>query len=298
MPVSAYIKLNYKEYFTLDSYLSTKNISKDLYDTLSKITYCFKINRVISENVDREKDYKRNRREIKCMVDEIFENFEKKEELLHKEFRQRYLHLKDILGENAIKITYSDILLKKSFLVQYLNIEYLNTKELPESVKKKLYTILSDKERVEKSMEKKILNTFKHDRIVKQYVVEKDYGRYKIDFYFVDCKVAVEIDEWGHQGYYGDKERQTFIENKLGCVFVRINPFGGDESIEDFLKRLKRTVEYQKRKYQYSFSDDSLEKLDEMARISGCSVDEIIKNIIDDAYTKTVQRSRKQLSVS
>ena len=49
---------------------------------------------------------------------------------------------------------------------------------------------------------------------------------YKIDLYFYEYKLAVEIDENNHQGRNEnyEKQRQKEIENKLSCVFVRINP--------------------------------------------------------------------------
>lgn len=295
MRVSPYVKFTYKEYLALGEYLTEKNTDKELYNTLVEILECFELNKSINRDIDREKDY------IKPKNDSSpgprFSTFLKEEEL-YKEFRQRYLKLKEKLGSDGIKITYLEIILRKSYLAEHINIEYLNTKQLPDSVKKKLYATLSEKERVEKYIYKKILNEFENENIKKQYIVEKKYGKYKIDFYFIDCKVAVEIDEWGHQGYYRDHERESFIEKKLGCVFVRINPFAGDESIDNFIKRLKKVVEKQKRKYQYSFSEDSLKKLDEIAYLTDCSVDEIINKMINETYAKTVRTYKKQISIS
>ena len=49
---------------------------------------------------------------------------------------------------------------------------------------------------------------------------------YKIDLYFHEYKLAVEIDENNDQGRNEnyEKQRQKEIENKLSCVFIRINP--------------------------------------------------------------------------
>ena len=49
---------------------------------------------------------------------------------------------------------------------------------------------------------------------------------YKIDLYFHEHKLAVETDENNHEGRNEnyEKQRQKEIENKLSCVFIRINP--------------------------------------------------------------------------
>lgn len=67
-----------------------------------------------------------------------------------------------------------------------------------------------------------ICETFKHFKFKKQYKVLK--GKYFIDLYFIDEKVAIEIDE-GYHKYQKDKdiERQHIIEKELGCVFYRID---------------------------------------------------------------------------
>ena len=49
---------------------------------------------------------------------------------------------------------------------------------------------------------------------------------YKIDLYFREDKLAIKVDELGHNVRNSDYEmqRQRAIEKELGCVFVRINP--------------------------------------------------------------------------
>ena len=49
---------------------------------------------------------------------------------------------------------------------------------------------------------------------------------YRIDFYFHDYKIEIEVDEYGHSDRNTDDEikRQTAIEKELGCEFIRINP--------------------------------------------------------------------------
>ena len=55
---------------------------------------------------------------------------------------------------------------------------------------------------------------------------EYKVGPYRIDLYFLDLKVAVECDENGHIGrdQQHEQDREQFIKNKLGCIFVRYNP--------------------------------------------------------------------------
>ena len=49
---------------------------------------------------------------------------------------------------------------------------------------------------------------------------------YRIDFYFHDYKLPVEVDENGQKDKNIDHEiqRQKAIEKELGCEFIRINP--------------------------------------------------------------------------
>ena len=49
---------------------------------------------------------------------------------------------------------------------------------------------------------------------------------YRIDLYFHDYKLAVEINEGGHrdrnENY--EKQREELIKKELDCVFIRVNP--------------------------------------------------------------------------
>ena len=49
---------------------------------------------------------------------------------------------------------------------------------------------------------------------------------YEIDLYFLDYKLAVEIDEKYHQDrdISREIEKQKALEKELGCKFIRINP--------------------------------------------------------------------------
>ena len=54
---------------------------------------------------------------------------------------------------------------------------------------------------------------------------ECKYILFRIDIYFSECFLAVEIDEKGHtdRDLIFEEKRQEALEKKLGCKFIRIN---------------------------------------------------------------------------
>lgn len=64
---------------------------------------------------------------------------------------------------------------------------------------------------------------------VKQFGI----GPYRIDLYLAKDKIAIECDENGHRAYSSveEQQRQAFIEQQLGCAFVRFDPYRPDFSI-------------------------------------------------------------------
>ena len=64
--------------------------------------------------------------------------------------------------------------------------------------------------------------------IMKKIQVDKNgckYILFRIDIYFSECFLAVEIDEKGHtdRDIIFEEKRQKALEKKLGCKFIRIN---------------------------------------------------------------------------
>ena len=63
--------------------------------------------------------------------------------------------------------------------------------------------------------------------ITQKKKVDKDKRKYifKIDVYFTEYFLAVEIDEQNHEGreLIFEKKRQEVLEKKFGCKFIRIN---------------------------------------------------------------------------
>ena len=73
----------------------------------------------------------------------------------------------------------------------------------------------------EQSIINKLLEMFSKEEILLQHLV---LG-YKIDAYFVKYKLAIEIDEHNHESRDDQKElSKNAIKQKLGCIFIRINP--------------------------------------------------------------------------
>ena len=88
----------------------------------------------------------------------------------------------------------------------------------------------------EQSVIESIRDTFKGEDIRIQYTV---LG-YRIDLYFYEYKLAIEIDELGHNDRNTDYEikRQREIEKELNCVFIRTNPGAADFN----MNRLKNQI--------------------------------------------------------
>ena len=55
---------------------------------------------------------------------------------------------------------------------------------------------------------------------------QKTVGRYRIDLYLPDYKLALEVDEHGHRNRDPLEERcrEEFLRRALGCDFLRVNP--------------------------------------------------------------------------
>ena len=83
----------------------------------------------------------------------------------------------------------------------------------------------------EQSVIESIRDTFKGEDIRIQYTV---LG-YRIDLYFYEHKLAIEIDELGHNDRDTDYEtkREREIKNELNCVFIRTNPDAANFNISE-----------------------------------------------------------------
>ena len=67
---------------------------------------------------------------------------------------------------------------------------------------------------------------------------------YKIDLYFDKYKLAIEVDELGHDDRNIDYEiqRQKALERELNRVFIRINPDAIDLNIFREINKIHRHI--------------------------------------------------------
>ena len=74
-----------------------------------------------------------------------------------------------------------------------------------------------------------IKDAFEGENMQTQYTVLN----YRIDLYFHKYKLAIEVDELGHNDRNIDYEtqRQRALERDLDCVFIRIDPDAPDFNI-------------------------------------------------------------------
>ena len=92
--------------------------------------------------------------------------------------------------------------------------------------------------------EQKVINsikdTFKGENMQTQYTV---LG-YRIDLYFHKYKLAIEIDELGHNDRSADHETQgkRDLERELNCVFIRIKPDAADFNICKEINKIDRHI--------------------------------------------------------
>ena len=85
-----------------------------------------------------------------------------------------------------------------------------------------------------------IKDAFEGENMQTQYTVLN----YRIDLYFHKYKLAIEVDELGHNNRNIDYEiqRQKALERELDCVFIRINPDETDFNIFKELNKIHRRI--------------------------------------------------------
>ena len=67
---------------------------------------------------------------------------------------------------------------------------------------------------------------------------------YRIDLYFHEYELAIEIDELGHndRNINDEIQRQQALEGELNCVFIRINPDAIDLNIFKEITKIHRHI--------------------------------------------------------
>ena len=85
-----------------------------------------------------------------------------------------------------------------------------------------------------------IKNAFEEENIQTQYTVLN----YRIDFYFHEYKLAIEVDELGDndRNINDEVQRQRALERELHCVFIRIDPDAVDFDIFKETNKIHRHI--------------------------------------------------------
>ena len=101
----------------------------------------------------------------------------------------------------------------------------------------KLHDVINTKEQ---TITNSMKDAFEGEYMQTQYTV---IG-YKIDLYFHECKLEIEVDELGHNDRNIDYEiqRQKALERELNCVFIRINPDEKDFNIFKEINKIHRHI--------------------------------------------------------
>ena len=101
----------------------------------------------------------------------------------------------------------------------------------------KLHGVINRKEQTVLESKK---DAFEGENMKTQYSV---LG-YKIDLYFHDYKLAIKVDELGHNDRNIDYEiqRQKAIEKELDCAFIRINPDEENFNIFKAINEIYRNI--------------------------------------------------------
>ena len=89
---------------------------------------------------------------------------------------------------------------------------------------------------------------------------------YRIDLYFHKCKLAIEVDELGHNDRSDETQRQGTLVIELNCVFIRINPDTADFNISKEINKIHRhinqsTIQQTKEKIKKSITDNISKEL-------------------------------------
>ena len=108
-----------------------------------------------------------------------------------------------------------------------------------------------------------IKDAFEGENIQTQYTVLT----YPIDLYFHKYKLAIEVDELGHNDRNIDYEiqRQQALERELSCVFIRINPDAIDFNIFKEINKIHRHInKLTKQQTKESIIDNLSQRLQEI----------------------------------
>ena len=86
---------------------------------------------------------------------------------------------------------------------------------------------------------------------------------YRIDLYFHDYRLAIEIDEFDQcdRDIEYEEESERIPEEKLNCVFIRINPDEEDFNCFKAINKIHRHINKSTRKLTKKFVIDDVKRL-------------------------------------
>ena len=101
-----------------------------------------------------------------------------------------------------------------------------------------------------KTKKQTIINSIKGAFEVEDMQTQYTVIGYRIDLYFHEYKLAIEVDELGHNDRNIDYEiqRQKALERELTCVFIRINPDEKDFNIFKEINKIHRHIKKSSKK--------------------------------------------------
>ena len=93
---------------------------------------------------------------------------------------------------------------------------------------------------IEQTVINSIKDAFDGENIQTQYTVLN----YRIDLYFHEYKLGIEVDELGHTDRNIDYEtqKQRTLERELDCAFIRIDPDPPDFNIHKETNKIHRHI--------------------------------------------------------
>ena len=97
----------------------------------------------------------------------------------------------------------------------------------------------------EQSVLSKITKLFATERTILQHYV---LNKYRIDLYFPEHRLAIEIDESNHANKRNDDERENEIKEHLKCKFIRINPDSREFDYINEFTRIKNCIDESKKR--------------------------------------------------
>ena len=135
----------------------------------------------------------------------------------------------------------------------------------------RLHDVINTKEQ---TVINSIKDAFEGENMQTQYTV---LG-YRIDLYFHKYKLAIEVDELGHNDRNIDYEikRQQALERELNCVLIRINPdaigFNIFREINKIHRHINKLKEQTKKQTKKSIIDNLSQRLLEIEFVSNHSI--------------------------